>query len=56
MKYDGRDLVKCRWASHQFAIISVPAFNESTNGRENWKNASGEVYEVLNEIWKAEGY
>jgi hypothetical protein len=25
MKYDGRDLVKGRWAGHQFAIILVPA-------------------------------
>jgi hypothetical protein len=56
MDYQNWDLVEGQWACHRFAIVSVSVFNSTINRDRDWKDVSSEVYEVLDEVWKAEGY
>jgi hypothetical protein len=48
--------VKGEWACHRFAIISLSMFDEVVGSRENWTDVSDVVYELLDNIWVAEGY
>lgn len=50
--YDGCWDVEGPWAGHRFAIVSVSVFDKVTKGRKGWKDASGDVYKVLANIWK----
>jgi len=54
MKYDGRDLVQGEWVGHRFKIIPISMLDEITKGKEDWRDASEEVYQVLHAIRKAE--
>ncbi|KIM93111.1 hypothetical protein OIDMADRAFT_61898 [Oidiodendron maius Zn] len=45
--------IEGKWAGHRFIIVSQSVFDETT-GREGWKDASENVYGVLNNIWKVE--
>lgn len=56
MAYTSPDPVEEQWVGHQFAIMSLSAFDEITRGRANWKDVSAETYKVLDEIWTTQGY
>jgi hypothetical protein len=54
MSYDGSDLVQGEWAGHRFKIIPISMLDEITEGKQDWRDASEEVYQVLDAIRKAE--
>ena len=55
MNYDGSSLVQGQQAGYHFKIILISMLDEITKGKQDWRDASKEVYKVLYAIWKAEG-
>lgn len=54
--YSGEHLARGPWAGHRFAIVSEPAFDDFTDGREGWTDVTDRVSEELGRIWGAKTY